>query len=366
MFIPKTIKVGYQNRQGTYTGKLAYIIYYDEKNKLRKETSWNGWRDNDIEPNDFENIPMSGFVLNKNVGGYSTGWNHRNSYIRVYDPRGFEFEIGLENLLYILENTSSIKGKGLEGEFIYGWNGKDLVLIPTSSPDYIEIQKYNSIIHDNKTIKAKELKFGGRYLTKDNKEVVYLGKYNYSYYSNDSDLNFWFCDLSEIDGRDYSKFIQRKTLSKYLIEELQSDCDSRYASLVDDVMNCKYYSPIDESKTVYNVYEFEEFEEMALDILNRTRRWYTDKVYSDEFEKNEQIDINKVDNKLNITRIVKVIEEWNDRYYGRQTREERRSINVITTDDIELIFKTIKPKYKTYYLKNGNLLKGVKNNEQYK
>lgn len=45
IFIPKTINVGYQNRSGTYTGKLDYVIYYDEKGKLRKEASWNSWRD---------------------------------------------------------------------------------------------------------------------------------------------------------------------------------------------------------------------------------------------------------------------------------------------------------------------------------
>ena len=45
IFIPKIINVGYQNRSGTYTGKLAYVIYYDEKGKLRKEASWNNWRD---------------------------------------------------------------------------------------------------------------------------------------------------------------------------------------------------------------------------------------------------------------------------------------------------------------------------------
>ena len=39
-FIPKKIKVGYQDRDDTYTGKLAYVIYYDEKGKLRKENSW--------------------------------------------------------------------------------------------------------------------------------------------------------------------------------------------------------------------------------------------------------------------------------------------------------------------------------------
>ena len=118
IFIPKTINVGYQNREGTYTGKLAYVIYTDEKGKLRKENSWNSWRDKTIEPSVFDNIPTEGFVLNKKVGDYDSGWNHRHAYCRIYDPRGFEFEITFENLLYILENTNSIVGKGLEGLFV--------------------------------------------------------------------------------------------------------------------------------------------------------------------------------------------------------------------------------------------------------
>lgn len=170
IFIPKTINIGYQNREGTYTGKLAYIIYYDEKGKLRKETSWNGWRDQDIPNEEFENVPTEGFVLNKKVGDCSTGWDHRQAYCRVYDPRNFEFEITIENLLYILENTNSIKGKGLEGEFVYGWSGKDLILIPVESPDYKEIQEYNSIVYRNESIKAKDLIIGATYLTKDNIE----------------------------------------------------------------------------------------------------------------------------------------------------------------------------------------------------
>lgn len=50
IYIPNKLKVGFQNRSGTYTGKLAYIIYYDQKGKLRKEPSWNNWRSKDIEP----------------------------------------------------------------------------------------------------------------------------------------------------------------------------------------------------------------------------------------------------------------------------------------------------------------------------
>lgn len=180
IYLPKKIKVGYQSRHDTYTKKLAYVIYYDDKNVLRKEKGWQNWRDTKISPDDFNNEPTEGFVLNKGVGGTreSYGWNTRNEYIRVYDPRGFEFEISVANLLYILDNSSSIKGKGLEGKFIYGWEGKELVLIPESSPEFTEMMKFTAM--KSVKISAKEMKPGFKYLRKDLKEVTYLGKLDFT------------------------------------------------------------------------------------------------------------------------------------------------------------------------------------------
>lgn len=177
LFLPRRIKVGFQNRSDTYTGQLAYIIYFDEKNKLRKEASWDSWRDKKIEPQEFDNEPTEGFVLNKKVGGTCWSWNYRQTYVRVYDPRGFEFEISVPNLLYILENTSSIKGKGLEGKFVYGWDGADLVLVPVDSPDYTELVALNNDRFSGNKIYAKDLKVGAVYCAKDGEHVVYLGKY---------------------------------------------------------------------------------------------------------------------------------------------------------------------------------------------
>lgn len=196
MFIPKKIRVGYQNRSGTYTGKLAYVTYYGPHDKLRKERSWNGWRDKDIEPNDFENIPIEGFVLNKKVGGYDTGWNHRNTYARVYDPRGFEFEINIDNLLYILENTDAIKGKGLCGDFVYGWEGKDLVLIPTSSPDYKKYQEQSNHTLKKDYIRGKELKPGLTYETLKGEKYIYIGKFDYYAFEENTMVgcSYWYSD----------------------------------------------------------------------------------------------------------------------------------------------------------------------------
>ena len=164
LLIPSKIKVGFNLRPDTYTGKLGYVIMFDGK-KWRKETSWEGWRQkegqevgyyennqhtikklgSEINPIEFENEPTEGFVLNKKAGGGSSGWNHRATYCRVYDPRGFEFEISITNLLFILQETSSFKGKGLEGEFVYSWEGKDLVLLPAGCEEYKQSTNFTKL-----------------------------------------------------------------------------------------------------------------------------------------------------------------------------------------------------------------------------
>lgn len=177
--IPSRIKVGYQKRSDTYTGNLAYVIYFDHKGVLRKETSWKSWCDKKLGSHDFDNVPTEGFVLNKKVGGTkeSYGWNTRQEYVRVYDPRNFEFEISIPNLLFILRECNCSKGKGLEGEFVYAWDGTSLVLLPVSSSDYVESQEYNRL----QTCKTstKDLVKGASYKAKDGKVLVYVGKFDY-------------------------------------------------------------------------------------------------------------------------------------------------------------------------------------------
>lgn len=180
MNIPETIRVGYQERQNTYTKKLAYVIYIDEKGKVRKETSWQNWRNKKIAPDDFKNEPTSGFVLNKDAGGVKnsySSWNPRNTYIRVYDPRGFEFEISVPNLLFILQECTSTKGKGLEGEFVYAWDGTELVLLPTTTNEYKECTKYTA--HQSGKVTKADMVEGCSYLMKDMAEVMYLGRHDW-------------------------------------------------------------------------------------------------------------------------------------------------------------------------------------------
>ncbi len=254
LFLPKKIKVGFQARTDTYSGLLAYLIYYDNTGKLRKEASWNNWCDQKIEAKEYDNQPLTGFVLNKKVGGCKSNWNYRQSYIRVFDPRGFEIEITLGNLLYILENTSSIKGKGLEGEFVYGWSGTELVLIPTSSPDYAELKSFSEKRFNNLLIMAKDLKIGATYLTKENEFVIYMGRFHYyDYWGNDDGKQYFFYRMTE------NKFYTKKSIPGFLIDTISEQPAQNYADLFSKLESDTSYSPLDKSKYVYTPCSYDDF-----------------------------------------------------------------------------------------------------------
>lgn len=208
--IPKTLKVGYQERPDTYTKKLAFVVY-EENGKITKEKSWRNWiKDEDYETTEysdgkyvkvikpgipidtFENIPTEGFVINKKVGDGNYGWNPRLAWCRLFDPRGFEFEIKIDNLIYILENANSYRGKGLEGKFIYGWCGVDMILIPENAPEYEQMMEYTDDIKTG--VKKSELIEGMIYLNKKLEKLTYLGRFDeYDLYNfKNLGKKYWF------------------------------------------------------------------------------------------------------------------------------------------------------------------------------
>ncbi len=175
LYIPKRINVGFQKRDDTFTGQLAYIIYWDDKGKLRKESSWQSWRNKDIPNQEFDNEPLSGLVLNKDIKRYN--WGHFSSnrtMIRVHDPRGFEFEITTENLIGVLMNTDCSK-RGLMGEFVYAWHGTDLVLLPVKCEEYEKATTFTDLQAGK--IKAADLIPGHTYKSKQQQDYVYVGRY---------------------------------------------------------------------------------------------------------------------------------------------------------------------------------------------
>jgi len=245
--IPKKVKVGFQERSGTFTGKLAFVVYEDHKGKLRQERSWEGWRDKKIEALEFDNEPTTGFVLNKKVGDYNSRWGGRRAWIRIYDPRGFEFEISVENLLFVLEHTSAIQGKGLEGEFVLAWGGSGsnskVMLLPTCSEDYKESSNYTSL--QTKKVTKSDMVEGRVYRTKESDDVMYLGRQLYYEKTGYGD-SVRICRSKQhvfvsVDGK--STYWIQKGFTK-LAEILSEEPSPLYADEFEKFMNSIYGSQV--------------------------------------------------------------------------------------------------------------------------
>lgn len=279
MVIPKTITVGFQKREDTYTGKLGYVIYTDNKGVLRKEASWQSWRDSKIKSLEFKNVPTSGFVLNKKAGGYKSGWDVRRTVVRVYDPRDFEFEVSVPTLLFILQETSSLKGKGLDGEFVYAWNGTELVLLPTCSDEYRECVKFTN--YQAVKISKDTMIEGHTYLMKDMKPVMYLGRHDFceaegwreetAYRPLGSRHVFLNLDIKNKGGNTY---IAQTGFTK-IAEKTSSDVSPLFADAYDKFKRSPYCNKVLEVKLVPFLISKSQLNYSRVAILKEGEKFYT-------------------------------------------------------------------------------------------
>lgn len=179
LIIAPKIRVGFRERPDTYKQILGFVVRLNEKGEQTNLNAWEGWRDKKMPPKDFTNEPTEGFVLNKGVGGArrSYGWNARVEKVRVHDPRGWEIEIDVDNLLNILKECDCSRGKGLEGKFVYAWNKQQLILLPVGCLDYENSKKYTEL--QGTGVGVKQLVPGTTYTTKKQEDLTYLGRFDY-------------------------------------------------------------------------------------------------------------------------------------------------------------------------------------------
>jgi hypothetical protein len=241
LFIPTKIKVGFQKRANTFTGKLAYIIYYDEKGVLRKEKSWTSWCDDSIDSIEFDNVPQTGFLFNKGVTRSHDWFGSGRSMVRVYDSRDFEFEITVDNLIGILMH-SDVSKRDIVEPCVYAWAGTELVLLPINSQEYQDSLVYTE--KQSNKISAKQLVIGQQYVARKTDTVyTYIGFF--PYYDNGSWRSRSLIPKLQVkkhifyNGKSFET-VKVDTLSHCVSDEI----DSNYADLVDLWYQSHHSSPI--------------------------------------------------------------------------------------------------------------------------
>lgn len=126
MAIQKQLYVGFQTTryQGEQLGRtLGFMCPYgDSKSAKSRMATVDRWRDKNIEPKIYDNIPLSGFK----VVDFARRWSTSNKLIRVEDPRGFELEITIPNFLDLVPYITLVKGTIVEKLV---WNGNTLLSV---------------------------------------------------------------------------------------------------------------------------------------------------------------------------------------------------------------------------------------------
>jgi len=234
LYIPKKIRVGFQRRDYTSSKKLAYIVFFDEKDVLKRENSFEEWRDKSIPYIDLENNPTDGFIFNKGFE-FKDILNSSATFLLVNHPNGFDFQISINNLVYILLQ-GNISNHSINGKCVFAWDNKNLILIPVDSIEYQQAISYTEKLSNS--ISSKNLKKGFKYnLKKSDKSLTYLGYFNFFKYS-------YF---------DFSSFITQKNFSTSSKKHVFYDKDGKFStpaistllSCISDTMDNDYEKNLD-------------------------------------------------------------------------------------------------------------------------
>lgn len=114
---------------------------------------------------------MEGLRVLTNIKRNPYHFGEATEKVRVYDPRGFEFEISLSNFIFLLDH-GDIKGLEYQGKYVFSWSKKELILLPVNSLSYSEnIKKVEKI---NNKLKEKDMIVGASYSFKKKMKSLFI------------------------------------------------------------------------------------------------------------------------------------------------------------------------------------------------
>lgn len=179
--IPEKVYVGFQGRRGEDEVPLGFMTPYtdDEAGRKRQATvdQWAGGRTygnaKTFNSVIIDNEPMYGFRLGRAIrrsGHFGSG----ASYVRIEDPRGFELEISIENLVAVLEDVA-MEHCEFVGALVWGRTAgsQKNLLMAVDSDLYRSAVKTKSAVAAAKS--SKDFKIGDTIEAVTGETGVYMG-----------------------------------------------------------------------------------------------------------------------------------------------------------------------------------------------
>jgi hypothetical protein len=168
------VYVGFQKRNTESGSPLGFLTPWGEDSaaKKRMETVDKWSSASKFESVVLDNIPVSGFRVSDSAR--RNGWNGGNTVIQIEDPRGFELQISVDNMIQIMSGNLILDGE-IKVPCVWGRDGKDNILLPTNSEPYMNAIENTERL--KQTFSMRSVKPGNTIELKDGRVGIYYGAY---------------------------------------------------------------------------------------------------------------------------------------------------------------------------------------------
>jgi hypothetical protein len=169
--------VNFQRRPDD-TVPLGFMTYYETNapaafNKRKSAIDYYASYTNSSNPMNgiiVDNTPMIGFRISRSLR--RLGWHNQNTVIRIEDPRGFDIDITIANMIMLTDNNLLENGEILR-ECVWGRDGNVNVLLPVNSSPYM--QAVANTARNGTHVNVRTVQAGDHVILKNGKTGRYMG-----------------------------------------------------------------------------------------------------------------------------------------------------------------------------------------------
>lgn len=168
------VYVGFQKRNTESGSPLGFLTPWgeDAASKKRMDTVDKWSKSSKLQAVVLDNLPVSGFRVSDHAR--RNGWNGGTTVIQIEDPRGFELQISVDNMIQIMSGNVIMDGE-IKVPCVWGRDGKDNILLPTNSEPYMNAIENTERL--KQTFSMRSVKPGNKIELKDGRIGIYYGSY---------------------------------------------------------------------------------------------------------------------------------------------------------------------------------------------
>lgn len=172
--IPSRFFVGFQSQAGDNVPLGVITPYAEDAAGLKRQSTVRSWasryKQDKLNCVVIDNKPMCGFRISR--GLRRLGWRSTNVMVRIEDPRGFELEVSIANLIMLTDDNVIQNGEIIQ-DCVWARDGQQNLLLPVNSQPYQDAVENTDRV--SRKVSIRDVKVGNDILMLSGMAGKYMG-----------------------------------------------------------------------------------------------------------------------------------------------------------------------------------------------